>query len=50
MEKACHFLTNHDLSIAEVSNSVGYPDQFVFSKQFKKTIGLSPSYYRSKHK
>lgn len=50
MEKACHFLTNHDLSIAEVSTSVGYPDQFVFSKQFKKTIGQSPSNYRSNHK
>lgn len=47
MEKACHFLTNHDLSIAEISTSVGYSDQFVFSKQFKKTIGQSPSYYRS---
>jgi len=49
MEKACHFLTNHDLSIAEVSTSVGYSDQFVFSKQFKKIIGQSPSYYRSNH-
>lgn len=47
MEKACHFLTNNDLSIAEISTSVGYSDQFVFSKQFKKTIGQSPSYYRS---
>jgi len=50
MEKACHFLTNHNLSIAEVSTSVGYPDQFVFSKQFKKIIGQCPSYYRSNHK
>ncbi|MBU3182841.1 AraC family transcriptional regulator [Clostridium psychrophilum] len=50
MENVCHFLTNHDLSIAEVSTSVGYSDQFVFSKQFKKTIGQCPSYYRNNHK
>ena len=50
MDKACHFLTNHNLSIAEVSTSVGYSDQFVFSKQFKKIIGQTPSYYRSNHK
>ncbi|MBU3143676.1 AraC family transcriptional regulator [Clostridium sp. CF012] len=28
---------------------MGYSDQFIFSKQFKKTIGQSPSYYRSNH-
>jgi len=50
MDKACHFLTNHNLSIAEVSTSVGYSDQFIFSKQFKKIIGQTPSYYRSNHK
>jgi len=50
MDKACHFLTNNNLSIAEVSTSVGYPDQFVFSKQFKKIIGQPPSYYRINHK
>lgn len=49
MENACHFLTNHDLSIAEVATSVGYSDQFGFSKQFKKIIGQCPSYYRSNH-
>lgn len=50
MEKACHFLTNHDLSIAEVTASVGYSDQFIFSKQFKKIMGQTPSYYRKNHK
>lgn len=49
MEKACTLLANEALSISEVSNSVGYKDQFTFSKQFKKTIGDSPSNYRQKY-
>lgn len=46
MDKACTLLKNPTLKIAEVSASVGYPDQFVFSKQFKKIMGISPSQYR----
>lgn len=46
MDKACGLLANEALTIAEVSNSVGYKDQFTFSKQFKKTIGDTPSNYR----
>jgi AraC-type DNA-binding domain-containing proteins len=46
IEKACELLANDNLSIAEVSNSVGYSDQFIFSKQFKKSKGETPSSYR----
>ncbi len=46
MERACSLLTNDNLSIAEVSNSIGYSDQFVFSKQFKKSMGETPSVFR----
>jgi AraC-like DNA-binding protein len=49
MNKACEFLANKSLSIAEVSQSVGYNDQFTFSKQFKKTFGSSPSTYRNEY-
>ena len=49
MERACNLLTNDNLSIAEVSNSVGYSDQFIFSKQFKKIMGETPSIYRRSH-
>lgn len=46
MERACSLLTNDNLSISEVSNSIGYSDQFVFSKQFKKSMGETPSAFR----
>lgn len=46
IEKACDFLKNKSLPISNVAYSVGYPDQFVFSKMFKQKIGISPSEYR----
>ncbi|MDP4146459.1 MAG: AraC family transcriptional regulator [Bacillota bacterium] len=46
LQKACHLLTNSDLSIVEISNSVGYADPFLFSKVFKKYKGISPKNYR----
>lgn len=49
MDKACAFLAKDSLSIFEISNSVGYKDQFTFSKQFKKNLGISPSSYRNNY-
>ncbi|MBQ9922159.1 MAG: AraC family transcriptional regulator [Clostridia bacterium] len=46
IEKACDFLKDKSLSISNVAYSVGYPDQFVFSKMFKQKVGASPSEYR----
>ncbi|MDP4146846.1 MAG: AraC family transcriptional regulator [Bacillota bacterium] len=46
LKKACYLLTNSDLSIVEISNSVGYADPFLFSKVFKKYRGISPKNYR----
>ena len=39
-------ITSHD-SIAQISQSVGYPDQYSFSKAFSKYYGESPSAFRS---
>ncbi len=36
-----------DCSIAEVSYRCGYADHSAFSRQFKRTVGLSPSEYRA---
>lgn len=47
MHKAANFLVNTTMSIKEISNHVGYKDQLVFSKTFKKKFGLSPKNYRS---
>ena len=41
--KAVDMLRDHSISIEMISASVGYNDQFYFSKQFKKNVGMTPS-------
>ncbi|OCT15283.1 hypothetical protein A8709_14395 [Paenibacillus pectinilyticus] len=50
MRKACRLLRWQLLGIAEISRSVGYQDPLLFSRMFKRTIGLSPTAYREKAK
>ncbi|WP_422659470.1 AraC family ligand binding domain-containing protein [Paenibacillus sp. EC2-1] len=42
MNRAAELLKNKELSISDISRSVGYNDPFLFSKMFKKVTGLSP--------
>ncbi len=46
MYKAANLLAAKDYSIKEISNMVGYQDQLVFSKAFKKKFDMSPRNYR----
>lgn len=46
MFKACTFLEDKDLSIADIGKIVGYENSLNFSKMFKKIIGVSPSEYK----
>lgn len=46
MSQAKHLLSRSDLSIAQVSEKLGFSDQFYFSKRFKAKFGTSPSSYR----
>lgn len=46
MDKACDLLNNPQLSVSDISHSVGYTDPLLFSKMFKKIKGVSPSHYR----
>ena len=46
MNKAYELLKNPELSIGDVSRSVGYVDPLTFSKTFKKYSGHSPKQYR----
>ena len=46
VDKACKLLTNKDLTISEISRSVGYDDPLGFSKIFKGIKGVSPKVYR----
>lgn len=48
ISKAVDLLKDQNLSIEMISASVGYNDQFYFSKQFKKNVGQTPSECRRK--
>ncbi|WP_070000097.1 AraC family transcriptional regulator [Cellulosilyticum sp. I15G10I2] len=48
LKKACDLLTSSNLSINEISNSIGYGDPFLFSNIFKKHYGMSPRTYRDR--
>ena len=45
ISEACYLLKNSQLSIAEIAVSVGFFDQFYFSRVFKKNKGVPPSKY-----
>lgn len=46
IDKACELMKNDNLSIGDVSRSVGYDDPLLFSKLFKKNREISPREYR----
>ncbi len=50
IEEAQRLLLDTDLTIGEVGERVGYPDQFHFSKTFRKATGVNPSAYRKAEK
>lgn len=47
INEACQLLRTSQLSIAEIAVSVGFFDQFYFSRVFKKRKGMPPSRYLS---
>lgn len=48
MNRAVELLQNPELSVSDISRSVGYTDPFLFSKMFKKFSGLAPNVFRNK--
>lgn len=50
MDAAIALLETTEITIKHVAQRVGYSDQLVFSRQFKKYAGLSPLAYREKNK
>lgn len=46
MEHACHLLDSTELSVKGVAVALGYDDPLYFSRQFSRTVGLSPRAYR----
>lgn len=49
IDRAKVLLKDISFNIKEVGKSVGYADSNYFTKVFKRSIGMSPSEYRSKH-
>ena len=47
--KACQLLKSTRLSIGEIAESVGYPNQLHFSRAFHNVIGVSPRAWRNEH-
>lgn len=46
LKKSAELLINTNLSISEISNSIGYENPLTFSKIFKQTYGMCPKIYR----
>ena len=44
---AMELLTTTEKSISEISDILGYSDQFYFSRRFKKRYGISPKKFRN---
>ncbi|MBD7969961.1 helix-turn-helix domain-containing protein [Paenibacillus gallinarum] len=47
MEHAKRLMMDPELKLREIAHLVGYPDEFYFSRKFKKMMGTSPSAYRT---
>lgn len=50
MDVAKNLLITTDLSVAEIGERVGYPEPSVFSRQFRRTSGVSPLTWRSQER
>ncbi|WP_438349357.1 AraC family transcriptional regulator [Paenibacillus sp. FA6] len=49
MNKACELLSSGKFTVGEVARSVGYQDPLLFSRMFKKVIGIPPKHYQREH-
>ena len=49
LQFAKNLLDNTNMSIKQISERVGYSDQYFFSRIFKKYLGISPQSYRNKN-
>lgn len=47
IDQACHYLRHSNYKIKEIAFLLGYFDQYHFSKNFHKYLGVTPSTYRN---
>jgi len=48
MERACEMLVQPGMLMRDIADELGYCDEYHFSRQFSKTVGWSPTEYRSR--
>ncbi len=48
VQRACYYLDATDDSVGQIADSVGFEDQFYFSRVFRKVTGVSPREYRTR--
>ncbi|MEV7253134.1 AraC family transcriptional regulator [Streptomyces cyaneofuscatus] len=48
IQRAAVLLDQEDKPVAQVAAALGYTDSFLFSRQFKSVMGISPQSYRSR--
>ncbi|MFZ1750497.1 MAG: AraC family transcriptional regulator [Saprospiraceae bacterium] len=46
IQEACQMLAENNLSIKAIAFSLGYKDQYHFSKIFKNVMGISPKFFK----
>ena len=49
MTKATELLKLTQLSVSDIGNAVGYPNQLHFSRAFKNVYGISPRQWRNEN-
>ncbi len=47
IDRACQLMRQSDLSLTEISASLGYADQSHFVRRFRETMGVTPSTFRA---
>lgn len=50
INKSCEFLRATNMTIAQISSSVGYANPFHFTRAFKKVMGIPPEQWRRQNK
>ena len=48
MEQACQMLSQPGVLLRDIADELGYCDEYHFSRQFSRTVGWSPTEYRTR--
>ena len=49
IEQGCKMLMDQNRNLSDIALSIGFCDQSYFTKEFKKTMSITPRQYRNMH-